>query len=468
MERKFYGLTSSQNAIWLTEEFMSNTNINNVGGYLYINEKVNFDALEKALNLYVEKNDALQLRFRIVNGVPQQYLEDYSYIKFDIINVNNIEEMKLSTKEMVDTPFNLIDSKLFKFNIFKFPNGHGGFNANFHHLISDAWTMSLYISEVINYYSCIVNNKEINLDPHPSYIDYISSEKEYLSSKRFQKDRDFWNNLFDTEPIFSHISSKTDDNLDTKAKRISFKLDSNIYNSINKICKEYNCSIYTFFMAIYSIYIAKLNNNHSPIVGTPVLNRSNFKEKNTSGMFISTVPFKTTFSPEEHFSDYLKDIALTQLGIFRHQKYPYDILLKDIKEKYNLSENLYDLVLSYQNARDDKQDSDIEYNSNWLFSGHISNSLEIHFYDMDDTGILDIFYDYQLSKFEEKDIYSLHNRIIEITSKVLENPNICIKDINLVTLEETQKFLYDFNYSYFEYDKKQPLVKIFENNVNTF
>ena len=133
MERKLFDLTSSQNSIWLTEEYMSNTNINNVGGYLYINDIVDFDALNKALNLYVEKNDALQLRFCLKDGSPKQYLEDYSFINFNIISVNSLEEMKNYTKEMVNKPFNIINSRLFDFNMFKFPDGHGGFNANFHH-----------------------------------------------------------------------------------------------------------------------------------------------------------------------------------------------------------------------------------------------------------------------------------------------------------------------------------------------
>ena len=218
-------------------------------------------------------------------------------------------------------------------------------------------------------------------------------------------------------------------------------------------------------MAIYSIYIAKLNNNHSPIVGTPVLNRSNYKEKNTSGMFISTVPFRTTFSSEQSFSSYLQDVALTQLSIFRHQKYPYDVLLKDIKEKFSISENLYDLVLSYQNARDDSQRSDVEYSSNWLFSGHISNSLEIHFYDMDNTGTLNMYYDYQLDKFSEEEIHSLHKRIIEMTNIVLDNSDICIKDIPVITKDEQNKFLNEFNFSKFDYDKTLSITKILEDNV---
>lgn len=466
MEKKYYDLTSSQNSIWLTEEYMSNTNINNVAGYLYINEKVDFEALDKALNLYLEKNDVANFKFCIVNGKPKQYLDKYTYSKLNVISVNTLEEMKKYTQKLVKSPFNILDSKLVKINIFKFPNGHGGFNANFHHLISDAWTMSLFISEVINYYSAIMNHKNISLEAFPSYIDYISSEQEYRLSKRFQKDKAFWNSLFDSEPIISHISSKTEDSLNTSSKRISFNLDSNLYNRIIQLCKTYNLSIYTFFMAIYSIYIAKLNNNYSPIVGTPVLNRSNFKEKQTSGMFISTVPFKTTFTSDESFADYFKDVGLTQLSIFRHQKYPYDVLLADIKEKYNISENLYDLALSYQNARDDNNNSDVKYTSNWLFAGHISNSLDVHFYDMDNTGVLDIYYDYQLVKFTEEDIFNMHKRIMEMVETVLRNPQIAIKDISIITKKEKEEYLN--NYTSFDYDKTLSITKIFENMVETY
>ena len=239
MEKKYYDLTSSQNSIWLTEEYISDTNMNNVGGYLYINEVVDFTALNKALNLYIEKNDALRLRFCIKNGNPKQYLTEYEFKNFKVIPVDTLEDEKECTQALIDTPFNIIDSELFRINIFKFPNGHGGFNANFHHLVSDAWTMSLFLSEVISYYSSLVHGKELVQTPFPSYIDYISQEKEYMDSKRFQKDKEFWNGLFDSEPIFSHISSEATSSLSTASKRISFELPSKLYNLINELCQKY-------------------------------------------------------------------------------------------------------------------------------------------------------------------------------------------------------------------------------------
>ena len=459
MEKLFYDLTSSQNSIWLTEEFMSKTSMNIIGGYFLVDDVVNFDALNKALNLYRKNNDAIQLRFCTVNGIPKQYLAEYVIKHIPIIELNSKEELEKSINNFVKIPFTLIDTELFDCVLFKLPNGHGGFYAKFHHLISDAWTMGLFISEVANYYSDIINKRDINYASNPSYIDYIKSEKDYIASNRFAKDKDFWENMFDVEPVISHISNKSNVNLNTEGKRMPFTLNSELYNAIIEFCKKYNCSIYTFF-------IAKINNNRSPIVGTPVLNRNGFKEKHTAGMFISTVPFKSDFSPNEHFCDYLNKISLTQLSIFRHQKYPYDVLLKSIKEKYNLNENLYDLVLSYQNARDDKKNSDIDYVSTWEFTGHVSNALEVHFYDMDNTGILKIYYDYQISQFTEDEISALHARILEIIDTVLKNPSIEIKDISAITKAEQKYFLNDFNYTPFKYDEKTSITELFEKQVS--
>ena len=81
---------------------MSNTNMNNVGGYLYIDEVVDFVALNKALNLYIEKNDALRLRFCIDRGQPKQYLTEYEFKNFNIIPVDTLEDEKKCTQALMN------------------------------------------------------------------------------------------------------------------------------------------------------------------------------------------------------------------------------------------------------------------------------------------------------------------------------------------------------------------------------
>ena len=84
---KMLELSSQQKNIWNTEMFYSKTNINNIGGYLLINEPVNIDLLEKAANLYIKTNEATRLHFDLKNGEPFQIITDFSPFKLPIISV---------------------------------------------------------------------------------------------------------------------------------------------------------------------------------------------------------------------------------------------------------------------------------------------------------------------------------------------------------------------------------------------
>ena len=332
----------------------------------------------------------------------------------------------------------------------------------FHHLIADAWSLSLFISEITDIYSKLLHNSSDEFTSYPSYSTYITSCKDYAKSSRFVKDEKYWNDDFDSFPELTYIYKGSQRTKSTASRKICF-FDNVFYDTIINYCKKQNCSVYTFFMAIFSIYLAKINNTSSAILGTPVLNRSNFKEKNTSGMFVSTVPFKINIDSNVNFTNFLDKVSLKQTSIFRHQKYPYIKLLKNIKDKYNINDNLYDFVLSYQNARDNRKSIDVNYETNWFPISNIAESIEAHFYDMDDTNKANIYYYYQTDKFSEHDIELLHSRIINMAKQALCNP--CIKDIEII-VDEDKRFFGKFNNSDYLYDKSESLVDIFEKQVS--
>lgn len=465
LKKDVYKFTNSQKNILDTELFFDKTTINNIGGYVFFEEQLNFDCLEQAINIFVKKNDAFRLKVKSENGELYQYLDDYSFFKINIAQLNNKDEVEQFNQNCLARPFTLLDSDLFYFTLFKLPNGFGGFNVTSHHLISDAWSMSLLVSEIMDLYSKLITKTPIDDSNYPSYIDYIKSNEDYMNSPRFIKDASFWNSLFDQEPEITPISTKNKNNLSTISKRLSFKLSGDLLSKINNFCKSKNCSVYTFFMAIYSIYLAKINNTQDSIIGTPVLNRSGFKEKHTSGMFISTVPFKVNVDRELTFKDFLNNVLSTQMSIFKHQKYPYSNILNNLKDKYNFTENLFDLALSYQNAKESKEHDDIKHYIKWVQNGHSLQSLEVHFFDMNDTGNFDIYYDYQINKFSRDEVEALHYRILDIANEVIKTPDVHVKDISILSNSEKDLILNDFNNNCFEYDKNDTPLKIFEENV---
>lgn len=463
MPKSFYSLTSPQKSIWLTEQTYQNSNISTICGTIFIKENVNIELLKQTIKIFIEKNDAMRTRITIENGYPKQFIADLNSLEIEVIEVNNIQELNKLEKKVSEYSFDLLNSNLFLFKIFKLNDGTGGIIGHLHHLISDAWSFGIMSKQLKDIYEKLLLEEDLP-DNNPSYIQYIEKEEEYFASDKYIKDKEYWENKFTEVPDLSAIKQYENGSSTTEAKRFKVELSRDLCESINNYSKENKTSIYNFLMSIYSIYLARVSGIDNVVIGTPFLNRSNFKEKNTMGMFVNTLPNKLDLDWEVNFSEFIKYTSEQQRNMFRHSKYPYDKLLEKIRKEKNVKRNLYDIALSYQNARNDSQDSNINYFTYWNFCGNISESMEIHIYDMDNTGILQIFYDYQVEKFAEEEIAQMHDRILHIIKQVLEN-DILLKDIEIVTSCEKQKLLYEFNNTRTDYPNDKTIAQVFESQV---
>ena len=468
MESNVYNLTNPQKSIWFTEQFYKGTPIENITGCVIVLEKLNLKALQKAINLFVKSNDSFRLKFTVKDDKPLQYLSSFSEFEIENVMVNTDEDIKDIENEMSNTPFEVLDNLLFSFKTFTFPDGHGGFVITAHHLISDAWTAGLVVNEIMDYYEKIINSQIID-NQNPSYLDYITSEQEYLNSEKFNKNKEFWNEIFKTVPEVATIPfinvENSNSSLSCKAKRKQFVIPKETMNLINEFCKQNKASAFNFFMAVLAIYLSRVSSLDDFTIGTPILNRGNFKEKQTTGMYISTIPFRISINHKIPFAEFLSNISADFLKIFRHQKYPYQYLLEDLRKKDSSIPNLYNILLSYQNVRSNKQTSDINYESSWVGNNFISDDLDIHLYDMNDTGDINIAYDYLISKYSIDDICSIHARFLYIINQVLENNDITLNEIEIVTPEEKKKILYDFNNTSADYPRDKTITQLFEEQV---
>ena len=462
-----YNLTNPQKSIWLTEQFYKNTPIENITGCVTVLEKLDLKALQKAINLFVEKNDSFRLKFILKDDNVFQYLSSFSEFEIENVLVKTNHDIKKLENQMSNTVFEVLDNLLFSFKTFTFPDGHGGYILTAHHLIYDAWTASLVGTEIINYYEKIINAESLDDISNPSYIDYIVSEQEYLKSEKFKKDKEFWNGIFNSIPEIATIPSVNcnSQELSCESKRKQFIIPEETISLINKFCKENKASIFNFFMAVFSLYISRVSSLNDFTIGTPILNRGNFKEKQTTGMFISNIPFRVCVNNDISFAQFLSNISMDFLKIFRHQKYPYQYLLEDLRKQDSSLPNLYNVALSYQNARTNAQTSSVKYESEWVETNYIADDMDIHIYDMNDTGNVNIAYDYLTSKYSIDDICFIHARILHIINQILENNEINLKDIEIVTPDEKKKLLYTFNNTQMDYPKDKTISQLFEEQV---
>ena len=461
-------LTNAQKSIWATEQYYMGSSVNNICGTALIQEKVDFEKLKESIEIVCQKHDNFWLEFKIEGGKVKQVLSKREHIKIDTINIDDPRNLEKEREKIVRTTFKLENSKLFNFYIFKFTDGKGAFMLNIHHLISDAWTLALICNEIIKTYSSLKQKQEIETKAIYSYMDYIKSEKEYQKSEKFNKDRQYWKNKFKIIPEVASIPGSKKENIDTNnpnGRRKQYELEEKDVIKIREYCKQNKISLYNFFMAIYSIYIGEISNLDEFVIGTPILNRTNFKEKNAAGMFINMAPFKIDINEKQTFKEFVKNIAIDSMEMLKHQKYSYQCLLEELRKRDRNIPNLYNILLSYQITNARQEAECIPYETEWTFNGCCAENIDIQIYDLNDTGKLNIAYDYKTNIYHTKDIEEVHSRILNIIKQVLCNENIILNDIDIITQEEKQEILIEFNKTELKYDKNISFVEYFEQQV---
>ena len=468
MEQTKYGLTNPQKNIYLLENYYKGAALNNVCGSCFFHSVLNFELLKQALYLLVQNNDCFKLHFELKHGEVSQYINPTNSFDLEIIEIPDstyVENIELEMQKKVYNIFS--DENTFDIKIFKLPNNHGGYTIQMHHLFSDSWTLGLVAQKVAEYYNNLLNaQNDFKDEKKYSYLDYITDENTYTNSDKFKKDAEYWNSIFNTIPDVATINSKFNKSVsptDCAACRSKFTLSKDKIDTISEFCKANNISIFNFFMTIYSIYLSRVSGTNDFTIGTPILNRSNFAQKQTLGLFISTLPLRFKIDYNDSFIDYSKKVAANSMSLLRHSKYPYECILENLRTKQPDLPNLYNILLSYQITKTNTNGYD--YGTRWAFNGNCPDDIQIHILDLNDLGSMNIYYDYKISKYDEQDILNLHNRILYIIDQVLKKGELKISNISILTRSEKRKISTKFNNTNIEYDISKTIVDLFEDKV---
>jgi len=458
----YYPITHPQQRILYTEKFHQNTSIGNIVSTVTVKGEIDYQLFNQAINIMIQKNEGLRLRIFEKDGQVRQYISEYKHVNVDFLDFSyyKLKDIKEWETKQAQTPFVLEESDLYYFALVKISDKQAYLFMKVHHIITDAWSMVMLANKILGHYNGLINGIELNSN-YPSYIEYIESEKLYKESKRFIKDKDFWVKKFDNIPDPASLRIRDNGNISSKANRATFTIPEGFASQIRKYCLENKTSIFSIFLSVLAIYINRVTDNEDIVLGTPVLNRSNYMEKETIGMFVSTVPLRIHVKDNINYQNFINSITSEWMSMLRHQRYPYDLLLKDLRKKHKKVDHLYDILLSYQNGKLNKN-IETDFEGRWHASGYQADSLFVHINDRDGDGSFVIDYDYKTQFFNYKDMKNINKCLINILKDAINNPEKLISQLELTDEEEKKCILSIFNNTEKEYQENKTAQELFE------
>lgn len=461
----FCPLTHPQKRIWYIEKMYPGTSVNNIGGPVRIKGSIDLKLLERAINVFIASNDAVRLRLVEENGEVKQYVHGYKYVNVDSADFSEEGTPETAYNLWVDVqakiPFVLENSDLFYFSLFKISENDCGYLVKLHHIVCDGWSVQLMTEQICQTYKELLKGTISEISKKPSYIEYANSEREYLQSDRFIRNKEYWLNKLDGLP--DEIQIRNSGQLEGKRK--TYDLSPQISENIQRYIKEARVSLNTFFASAFLIYLSVVTQRDDNIIGIPVLNRSGATEKGIIGMFTSTMPLRLYIDTNNDLHDIIRLVNSEIKKCLFNQKYPYDLLVQDLEIKKKGYSHLFDICVNYYNTKLAMQLDGAPIENIEFFNGNLIYSMQIIIKEWSETGKLILDFDYRTSDYTSLQIDNIFSCLCNIIEQILANDKQKIKDTQILTEWQIQQQKYLFNSIACEYPSCKTVYQLFDEQV---
>ncbi|MDQ1352917.1 MAG: hypothetical protein QG657_3223, partial [Acidobacteriota bacterium] len=464
---KYFELSNPQKRIWLTEVLHNHLDMSNIGYLIELKGTYNLEQLARAVKYVVKINPALQLRFKDseeAKGDLLQYLPEYEEVNVEIIEAANDDELFRKVERIHREQFDIYGGYNCSFAVFSINKERFGFFESAKHLVADGISATIVAREIMETYPLLSGSDFTETKKEFSYMDFLQDEKDYIAGEKYGKDKEYWLKRLDdydgTDITFTQAKNKKNS---LKVKRRSFQIPEQLLAPMEEYKTANRFSNFGLFMAALGVYFNRFANHNDIIIGMPVHNRSKKIFRDMAGMFVSTIPFRMKFQETWTFNDLVADIKKELWEDLKHQSYPYNHLVKDLKESdIDASGFLNVQLIELPEAID-------EYTAKRAFFSTQYNITSLSFYlnqqKSKNLQDLDIALDYHGDIFEEREVEFLFKRLMIILEQAIKEPGKKLSELSLLEEGEYQELVFGLNDTQAAFPKEKTLAQLFEEQV---
>lgn len=416
-ERDYYDTYVSQKAYYFICQKNNITTSFNLTKVIKIKGKLNVEKLEYSFKQLIERHESLRTTFKFEKGQLLQKIFPSIGYNLDIkrLGKSSDECIKANIKEFIK-PFVLLENLLFRTILLELEEDNYIFLIDIHHMVSDGTSQNILIRDLFKIY-----NGEDLPKLNIQYKDYVEWYNNYRRTGEFKKEKEYWENIFKTEPNYFNLPYDSNDEGSIKESRINiYEIDEAKSKKIKGFCEKRNISLYIYLIAIYKLFIFNLTGNRDITIGSISSGRNHKDCINLVGAFINMIPVRSYIEPGISFGKFLEQVKSSILKGLDNQNCSYGYIVKEILNS-DLSKPLFNIVFNSHNFGNDvlsktnelliedirlKKEPQARYDIiNYI--GELNNKIQINV-------------EYSTSKFKPETINRFMAKYIMLTESVLD------------------------------------------------
>ncbi|MDC9604575.1 non-ribosomal peptide synthetase [Xenorhabdus griffiniae] len=449
---------------------------------LNLQGKLNLNALQAALDRIVARHEILRTTIVTVEGEAQQIIHDadcgFPLIQEDFsqsYSAGTDPEQQAAIEKIAcleaNHPFDFVHGPLARGRLLKLAEDQHVLLLTQHHIISDGWSVSVFMQELSTLYRAFCQGQP---DPMPAltiqYADYVLWQKNELQGEALEKQVEFWRNTLQGAPALLEVPS--DRPRPAKQSytggRVNIILPPALQTGLKELSQRHGTTLFMTLLAGWATLLGRLSGQDDIVIGTPIANRQQPELAPLIGFFANTLALRVQLHNNPSVSELLAQVKEQAINAFVHQDLPFEQLVEILQPPRSLSHSpIFQVMLATNNTPGQRHFElpGLVLDERPLIRDSAYFDLTLTLDETENGLVGDL--EYARDLFDHATIERIVSHLNSLLAAMVADDSRRVAELPLITPQQRQQLLVDFNDTDFTYPQDKLIHQLFEQQAES-
>jgi len=469
-------LSPAQRGLWFLEQLNPNVPVYNEAEAVRLTGELNVDALERAMNMIIDRHEVLRSTIMIIDDVPHAIIHDSWPIRFKRIDLSTLPRAQRDAEAdrlLIDEPripYDLEAEPAIRVSLLHLGPQEHVLILMMHHIICDWASEGVIWRELSALYRSLFTGEPAALPALPvKHGDYAVWQHQKMTSTNVAEDLDFWERTLHGAPALLELPADRPRPpvMSYQGDRIRWKLNGDLTDALRNLSRNEKTSLFTIFTAALDTLLYRYSGNDDILIGIPLADRDYTELQNIVGYLLRMHVLRTSLSGEMTFRELLGLVQKSALDLYTHRGVPFDQIVQKLQTKRNPSYTpVFQIVLNWRD-RDQMLSfigmEGLAVDSLMATAGTSKFDLLLQATDIGDEIWLEL--EFNTDIFDRDRMARMLGHYQTLLSAVAADTGGCLAQIPLLTASERHHLLYTWNNTQADFPQDRCIHELFEEQV---
>ncbi|MEA2692171.1 MAG: hypothetical protein QOJ16_1558, partial [Acidobacteriota bacterium] len=357
-------LSFAQERLWLLDQLEPGSFAYNLPTALRLRGEVDVAALGASLGEIVRRHESLRTRFVARGGKPVQVILAPAPFPVPVVDLAGIGAARAGESAVLAAlaeddarrPFDLAAGPLFRVTLLRLAgeDGESLLLLNLHHIISDGWSVGVFVRELAALYTAARLGQPSPLPELPvQAADFALWQRRQLGGDLLAGQIAWWRERLAGAPTLLELPA---DRPRPQVRRSRgahhpFTLPAPLAAEVRTFSRRTGATPFMTLLAAFQALLARYTGERDLLVGSPVAGRTQREIEGLIGFFVNTLVLRLDLGGQPGFRTLVERARESALGAYDHQELPFERLVEALQPERHLSHTpFFQVLFALQNA----------------------------------------------------------------------------------------------------------------------